>query len=64
MVSSVKESLCFSFNLVYFDDMSLFGDMNAVYGDYFPSDPPARAAFAVKELPLKVMVEIEAVAMM
>ena len=49
---------------IYLNDMSLFAEMNAVYGDYFPSDPPARAAFAVKELPLKVMVEIEAVAMM
>ena len=48
---------------IYLDDMSLFADMNAVYGDYFPSDPPARAAFAVKELPLKVLVEIEAIAM-
>jgi 2-iminobutanoate/2-iminopropanoate deaminase len=48
---------------IYLDDMSLFADMNAVYGNYFPSDPPARAAFAVKELPLKVLVEIEAIAM-
>ncbi len=43
--------------------MSLFAEMNAVYGNYFPSNPPARAAFAVKELPLKVLVEIEAIAM-
>ncbi len=49
---------------IYLQDMSLFADMNAVYGDYFPYDPPARAAFAVKELPLSVMVEIEAIAMM
>ncbi len=49
---------------IFLNDMSLFKDMNAVYGTYFPTDPPARAAFAVKELPLSVMVEIEAVAMM
>lgn len=49
---------------IYLNDMSHFTEMNAVYGTYFPTDPPARAAFAVKELPLSVMVEIEAVAMM
>jgi len=49
---------------IFLNDMSLFAEMNAVYGTYFPTDPPARAAFAVKELPLSVMVEIEAIAMM
>lgn len=49
---------------IFLNDMSHFAEMNAVYGTYFPSDPPARAAFAVRELPLSVMVEIEAVAMM
>ncbi len=48
---------------IYLKDMSLFPGMNEVYGTYFPTDPPARAAFAVKELPLDVMVEIEAIAM-
>ena len=49
---------------IFLNDMSLFAEMNAVYGKYFQENPPARAAFAVKELPLQVMVEIEAVAMM
>ena len=49
---------------IFLNDMSHFAEMNAVYGTYFPTDPPARAAFAVKELPLSVMVEIEAIAMM
>jgi 2-iminobutanoate/2-iminopropanoate deaminase len=49
---------------IYLQDMSLFADMNAVYGKYFTEDPPARAAFAVKELPLQVMVEIEAIAIL
>ena len=49
---------------IFLNDMSHFAEMNAVYGTYFPTDPPARAAFAVRELPLSVMVEIEAVAMM
>lgn len=48
---------------IYLSDMSLFGEMNKVYGSYFTVNPPARAAFAVKELPLSVMVEIEAIAM-
>jgi len=48
---------------IYLDDMSLYTDMNIVYGNCFPNDPPARAAFAVKELPLKVLVEIDAIAM-
>jgi 2-iminobutanoate/2-iminopropanoate deaminase len=48
---------------IYLSDMSLFGAMNEVYGTYFPTQPPARAAFAVKGLPLGALVEIEAVAM-
>ena len=43
-------------------DMANFAAMNAVYGKYYPENPPARAAFAVKELPLGVMVEIETIA--
>lgn len=48
---------------IYLSDMANFGGMNTVYATYFPTDPPARAAFAVRELPLGVMVEIEAIAM-
>jgi len=43
-------------------DMSNFAAMNEVYGSYYKENPPARAAFAVKELPLGVMVEIETIA--
>lgn len=43
-------------------DMANFAAMNKVYAQYFSEKQPARAAFAVKELPLGVMVEIEAVA--
>ena len=43
-------------------DMSLFKEMNEVYAGFYPIDQPARAAFAVKELPLGVMVEIETIA--
>ncbi len=43
-------------------DMANFKAMNEVYGGCYPENPPARAAFAVKELPLGVLVEIETVA--
>ncbi len=43
-------------------DMANFAAMNEVYATRFTKQPPARAAFAVKELPLGVMVEIEAIA--
>lgn len=48
---------------VYLADMSYFGAMNEVYGQYFNGGVyPARAAFAVKELPKQAKVEIEVVA--
>lgn len=43
-------------------DMSLFADMNEVYAAQFEGDYPARAAFAVKELPKQALVEVEAIA--
>ena len=43
-------------------DMANFKPMTGVYAKYFPENPPARAAFAVKELPMGVMVEIESIA--
>ena len=42
--------------------MRNFAAMTEVYGKYYPENPPARAAFAVRELPLSVMVEIETIA--
>lgn len=42
--------------------MADFKAMNEVYGKYFPTDPPARVAFAVKELPLNALIEIEVMA--
>ncbi len=43
-------------------DMANFKAFNEVYAQYFTSEAPARATFAVRELPLGVMVEIEAIA--
>lgn len=49
-------------NRVYLSDISNFTAMNEVYKQYFKSDFPARAAFAVKDLPLGALVEIETIA--
>lgn len=43
-------------------DIADFGAMNQVYAKYFEKNCPARAAFAVKDLPRGALVEIEAVA--
>jgi 2-iminobutanoate/2-iminopropanoate deaminase len=43
-------------------DMDNFAAMNAVYGKYYPENPPARAAYAVVKLPLGALVEVETVA--
>jgi 2-iminobutanoate/2-iminopropanoate deaminase len=43
-------------------DINNFKKMNEVYASYYPQEPPARAAFAVKDLPLGVLVEIETIA--
>lgn len=43
-------------------DMDNFKAMNEVYGKYYSSEAPARAAFAVKTLPLNVLIEIETIA--
>lgn len=43
-------------------DIADFGPMNEVYAKYFTGECPARAAFAVKDLPKGALVEIEAIA--
>ncbi len=47
---------------VLLNDTGDFAGMNEVYGSFYPQDPPARAAFAVKDLPLGALVEIESIA--
>lgn len=47
---------------VFLTDIDDFGPMNDTYADYFDSDPPARSAFEVANLPKGVGIEIEAVA--
>ena len=43
-------------------DMADFAAMNTVYAQFFTTNCPARAAFAVKELPRGAKVEIEVIA--
>jgi len=47
--------------MVWLRDRSDFPGFNAVYGAYFPDDPPARSA-VVSELLVDVRVEVEVVA--
>ncbi len=43
-------------------NMGDFAAMNAVYAEFFAAPCPARACFAVKDLPKGALVEIEAIA--
>lgn len=47
---------------VLLSDIADFVPMNEVYGQFFHEDCPARAAFAVKDLPKQALVEIECIA--
>jgi 2-iminobutanoate/2-iminopropanoate deaminase len=47
---------------VYLADLSDFPAMNAVYGKFFPENPPARATVQVAKLPAGALVEIDAIA--
>ena len=47
---------------VFLSDISNFAAVNEVYKQYFTTDFPARSAFAVKDLPLGALVEIETIA--
>jgi 2-iminobutanoate/2-iminopropanoate deaminase len=49
---------------VFLSDIANFAGMNEVYKKYYSTDCPARSAFAVKDLPLGALVEIETVAVL
>lgn len=55
--SDVVKSTCM------LSDISNFKAMNEVYGRYYHERQPARAAFAVKDLPMGALIEIETIAM-
>ena len=47
---------------IFLKDMNNFPKVNAVYGSYFPSEPPARETVEVSRLPKDVNVEISCIA--
>ena len=47
---------------VYMKDLNEFAKMNAVYGEFFKTSPPARATVEVARLPRDVKIEIAVIA--
>jgi 2-iminobutanoate/2-iminopropanoate deaminase len=47
---------------VFLKDMADFAEMNRVYGEFFPENPPARSSLQVAGLARNAAVEIEAIA--
>lgn len=48
---------------VFLRDIADFASVNAVYAEFFTTEPPARSAFQVAALPKGAAVEIESIAM-
>lgn len=66
-IGAILKEAGFDFNDVVkstclLSDMDNFAAMNAVYGAFYPENPPARAAYGVVKLPLGALVEIETIA--
>ena len=66
-VKNILEAAGYSLNdvvktTVLLADIADFAAMNAVYAEFFSENKPARACFAVKDLPKAALVEIEAIA--
>ncbi|MBO7253047.1 MAG: RidA family protein [Oscillospiraceae bacterium] len=66
-VKNILEAAGYSLNdvvktTVLLADIADFASMNGVYAAFFSDNKPARAAFAVKDLPRGALVEIEAIA--
>ncbi len=66
-IAAILEAAGYSFSEVVkstclLSDMADFAAMNEVYGSFYKENPPARAAFAVKGLPLGALIEIETIA--
>ncbi len=46
---------------IYTTQLDKFADINEAYAEFFPDDPPARAAVGVAALPKGALVEIDAI---
>jgi 2-iminobutanoate/2-iminopropanoate deaminase len=47
---------------VFLADLGDFGEMNEIYGRFFPQPPPARSTVEVARLPRDVRIEIDLIA--
>ncbi len=47
---------------VFLKNMDDFAEMNRIYAEFFPNDPPARSAVQAAKLPKDVDIEIEVIA--
>ncbi|MEJ5252530.1 MAG: RidA family protein [Chthonomonadetes bacterium] len=47
---------------IFLTDLTQFAEVNAVYAEFFPQNPPARSTVQVSALPRGAQVEIEAIA--
>jgi len=48
---------------VFLQDMRDFANMNAVYTEFFPENPPARSTVQVAALPKSALIEIDCIAL-
>ena len=46
---------------VFVTDLGYFSEVNEVFNEYFPENPPARSAVQVSALPMGARIEIEAI---
>lgn len=46
---------------IYTTELDRFAEINEAYGEFFPADPPARAAVGVAALPKGATVEMDAI---
>lgn len=49
---------------VFLADMDRFAELNAIYTEYFGTNPPARTCVQVARLPKDIQVEVEAIAVL
>ncbi len=66
-IKTVLEEIGLSMNhalktTVLLTDLSAFGAVNTIYGEYFAPDFPARACYEVSKLPKGALIEIEVIA--
>jgi len=46
---------------VFLTDLSHFAQVNEIFNEFFPDNPPARSAVQVSALPMNARIEIDAV---